>query len=642
MRKISYNELFNKIYGCFLGKCIGGTAGGPAEGRKELLDAPLDEAILHSALPNDDLDLQIIWLELLEEKGAAITAKDMAREFYEKIPYGPGEYGYAKKNYAVGIYPPTSGSFNNEYYKNGMGCPIRSEIWACLFPGESRLAHPYVEMDGSIDHERDSIDAEHFLVHLESEAFFAKGYEDVLPLIESSLCEIPGGTKIHGVLSLVIDLYKKGCDWKRVREAILKKYGHPDCTNLYQNMGLTLLALLWGGGDFRETVRLSLAVGYDTDCIAATAASVLGILRGAEALLCEDKMTDTGLCIGVRTRRRTGSIKELAEDVAAAAMSLADITEGATEIYDRPDFKRLPKSVIPEFYVDAEYVGEPVLYPDRISEIKLRVKRNHGEGVLPVSFTAPSGVVVLCDASTIDVKAGEEMLLGVRVSVEKSAPVLRKSNVIEIKIGTHTDTFGLMGAMVWKVYGPFLMNNVDLTDVVPAHVPYGSYIKAEAGISHYDTMRDYHLSTFADIEREFADESLPFYDVKPDGSLACEPEIFYTGADLFDISDFCGYTGPHTQYLVSVLVSPEEREIELAVGNTAPFKLWLNGEFVGKSDKNAWWTCENRHFYVNLKKGENTLVLKCAKQTESAKYSVIPKRKDEVWVQYSDIDSKLL
>ena len=68
MKTITYNDYYNRVYGCFLGKCIGGTAGGPAEGRKELLDYPLDEAILHTALPNDDLDLQILWLEVIEEK----------------------------------------------------------------------------------------------------------------------------------------------------------------------------------------------------------------------------------------------------------------------------------------------------------------------------------------------------------------------------------------------------------------------------------------------------------------------------------------------------------------------------------------------------------------------------------------------
>ena len=119
-RHLAYADYYDKVYGCFLGKCIGGTAGGPAEGRKELLDFPLNEELLHKCLPNDDLDLQILWLELIETKGFDITARDMADEFYQKVPYGPGEYAYFQKNYARGIFPPLSGRFNNRYYKNGM------------------------------------------------------------------------------------------------------------------------------------------------------------------------------------------------------------------------------------------------------------------------------------------------------------------------------------------------------------------------------------------------------------------------------------------------------------------------------------------------------------------------------------------
>ena len=80
-RHLAYADYYDKVYGCFLGKCIGGTAGGPAEGRKELLDFPLNEELLHKCLPNDDLDLQILWLELIETKGFDITARDSIKRY---------------------------------------------------------------------------------------------------------------------------------------------------------------------------------------------------------------------------------------------------------------------------------------------------------------------------------------------------------------------------------------------------------------------------------------------------------------------------------------------------------------------------------------------------------------------------------
>lgn len=226
---LDYETYLDKVYGCFLGKCIGGTAGGPAEGRKELLDFPLDENILHTSLPNDDLDLQIMWLELIEDKGFDITSRDMAEAFYTQVPYGPGEYAVFQKNYERGIYPPLSGSFNNRYYKNGMGCPIRSEIWACLFPGDCKTATKYVKMDGSLDHEKDSIDAEIFLVDLETNLFFSN---DLNSSINNALANVPDG-KLKSVLSDTVTMFDDNYDWKFARGMILRNYGHADCTNMY-------------------------------------------------------------------------------------------------------------------------------------------------------------------------------------------------------------------------------------------------------------------------------------------------------------------------------------------------------------------------------------------------------------------------
>ena len=368
-KNITYTKYFDKVYGCFLGKCIGGTAGGPAEGRKELLDFPLNEELLHQTLPNDDLDLQILWLELIESVGFDITARDMAREFYEKVPYGPGEYAYFEKNYAHGVYPPTSGRYNNRYYKNGMGCPIRAEIWACIFPGSNRLIGKYVEMDGSLDHERDSIDAERFLAVFESELFFDRTLREAL---DTALDEVPADSKLGRVLRDTVGWYDEGLDWKLTRGKILRSYGHADCTNMYQNLGFILIALLYGQGDFRRTIQIGLACGYDTDCICATAASILGIIRGADKLLNTDGMSDTGLDIAVRTHRRKGTIEALARDVCAVGMSASEKFDDTAMITDMPEFTRVPDIVrTPPVTMTVNYHSDPVLSPDRATELGL-------------------------------------------------------------------------------------------------------------------------------------------------------------------------------------------------------------------------------------------------------------------------------
>lgn len=639
---LSYTEYYDKVYGCFLGKCIGGTAGGPAEGRKELLDFPLNEELLHKCLPNDDLDLQILWLELIEAKGFDITARDMADEFYKKVPYGPGEYAYFQKNYARGIYPPLSGSFNNRYYKNGMGCPIRSEIWACIFPGADETRRNYVEMDGSLDHERDSIDAEIFLAALESELFFTG---DLRSAIETALGTVPTGSKLDGVLRDTIRWYDEGLDWKLTRGLILRNYGHADCTNMYQNIGFILISLLYGGGDFRETIRLGLACGYDTDCICATAASVLGMIRGAKRLLEEDGMIDTGLAIGVETNRKSGSIAELARDVCAVGISAGEFFGDASAITDHPDYRPVPTaSRTPAVTVRAIYSGDPVLSPDAPTLLALEFENQTGAQVKAgISVLAPEGILFTPNEITLELKPGEQYRLHCRAELSPDTKILCQQNLFRVKIsgefGELEDSFGLVGCDVWYRYGPFLENVRDISSL-PPHEPYGSHLNPLPGENGYDLTREYHLGGIADIGKEFVCEAEPFLDIKPDGRAECIPERISIGEDLFDTAEIQKYEGAHVDYLMRRFISPEERKVEIAVGHTAPFKLWVNGRLIGMSDRTKWWTLENMHFSAVLSKGENTVILKCAQQSDHAEYSIVWRGKR--WRQFSDFSSIII
>jgi len=69
MLKLNRENLKDKIYACWMGKNIGGTMGTPFEGRQELNDIQGFTTPKGTVLPNDDLDLQLVWLKAVEDKG---------------------------------------------------------------------------------------------------------------------------------------------------------------------------------------------------------------------------------------------------------------------------------------------------------------------------------------------------------------------------------------------------------------------------------------------------------------------------------------------------------------------------------------------------------------------------------------------
>ena len=79
--KLNYAQYKDKVKACWIGKNIGGTLGAPYEGKKEFLNVTGFPANA-KALPNDDLDLQLVWLSALERLGVnRINAEDLS-EFW--------------------------------------------------------------------------------------------------------------------------------------------------------------------------------------------------------------------------------------------------------------------------------------------------------------------------------------------------------------------------------------------------------------------------------------------------------------------------------------------------------------------------------------------------------------------------------
>ncbi|NLB82534.1 MAG: ADP-ribosylglycohydrolase family protein [Clostridiaceae bacterium] len=367
-------EFLDKVHGCWYGKCLGGAAGAPKEGIKKLIDISDFTEIYNPDLPNDDLDLQLLWLDVLEKKGFNITSCDLADAWIKQCWYPFSEYGYFMKNYMRGIKPPYSGIINNSFFKEGMGCPIRSEIWGIICAGRPELAVKYAYIDGCLDHADNSIYAEQFLAAVESMAFFEGNIEK---LINDGMKYIPSGSKLHKCFEMILDMQDK--PWQYVRQETLNKFGHPDFTNVVQNLGIVIIALLYGNGDMRETINIALKCGYDTDCTCASAASIIGIIKGYNGLGDLTKLISDYFICGVDVHRLSDSIKRLAEDTAKLAKNLPENVNLKLEYPTKEGLETAKRSIEP---VKWQIYGP---YYDQLNQpMNPDYPNPHGEGcVLP-------------------------------------------------------------------------------------------------------------------------------------------------------------------------------------------------------------------------------------------------------------------
>ncbi len=281
---LNLTEYRNKVYGCWLGKNIGGTLGAPFEGQRFTNDCTFyTQDLKGDPLPNDDLDLQLIWLAMAERHGLLNLNSRLFGDYWASHIIGPwNEYSVAHHNVRNGFYPPISGALNNDYWKFSNGAWIRSEIWACLFPGNPDQAIRYAYLDSSCDHCGEGIYAEMYTAALESAAFVVK---DLRKLIAIGLSKVPQDSRVAKYVRMVCDAYDNGEDWLTARNRVvednnkdLKWFQAP------ANVAYATLGLLYGEGDFGKTICRAVNCGDDTDCTGATAGAVMGIMYGRKGI----------------------------------------------------------------------------------------------------------------------------------------------------------------------------------------------------------------------------------------------------------------------------------------------------------------------------------------------------------------------
>lgn len=299
---LNESDYLNRVRGCWTGKNIGGTIGEPFEWRRRQNHVTFYTQELHGrAAPNDDLDIQLLWLIALEERGVALDAHVLADYWCLYVTPHWSEYGRAKVNFRSGLPPPLAGSFANRY-KDSCGAFIRSEIWACVAPGCPDLAAGYALEDAMLDHgDGEGTYGEVFCAAMESAAFVVA---DLREVIDIGLSYIPADCGVARAVRSAVALAEAGVPLPEARLKLLEEHrgaasrpewvtGEERSRGLHEgkvgydaplNLAIVVYALAAGGDDFGAVQCLAVNCGEDTDCTAATAGALWGILHGYDAI----------------------------------------------------------------------------------------------------------------------------------------------------------------------------------------------------------------------------------------------------------------------------------------------------------------------------------------------------------------------
>jgi len=315
---LSESELYDKIYGGWLGRCAGCLLGKPVEGlNKEQIEEWLKTAgayPLNNYFPpipelpkdapdwlkkrvswlnvlfghidhmarDDDTDYTIMGLHILENYGPDFTTMNVGESWLHLLPYWRVYTAerVAYRNLVNGLLPPESAKYLNPY-REWIGAQIRADMWGYVTLGMPDLGAELAYRDARLSHVKNGIYGEMFVSAMISAAFATN---DVEKIIEAGISVIPERSRLAEAVKNVVAWSRKYGDWRDTWNQIFEKYGHYHFVHTINNAAIVLMGLLYGKGDYEKSVTVSVMGGFDTDCNGATAGSILGVLLGAEAL----------------------------------------------------------------------------------------------------------------------------------------------------------------------------------------------------------------------------------------------------------------------------------------------------------------------------------------------------------------------
>lgn len=273
-----------RLYAGWLAQIIGGAMGTAIEGyttaaiRKAF--GEVTDYVREPNTYNDDITYELAFLKAYEEKGGAISARDIALQWIGLIPMGWSAEEVALRNIRYGIFPPESGFCGNPF-REWIGAQMRGAVCGMVAPGDPREAARLAWLDGCVSHHNNGILGEIFNAVLTSLSFVKTDMREILKLTLSSI------PKRSEYFSVVDYAYQQACScgrWEDAWSACEEYLQEYNWIHAYPNAAAEVIALYYGNGDFDETMRIIALAGQDVDCSAAQIMTAIGIMQGNDAI----------------------------------------------------------------------------------------------------------------------------------------------------------------------------------------------------------------------------------------------------------------------------------------------------------------------------------------------------------------------
>ena len=293
---IDYPTLLDKVEGGWVGQMAGVQWGAHTEFRylSKIIpnEVPWSPDSINGAYNNDDLYVEIPFMETMREHGVNVGWVEFGESFLNT------EFELWHANWQgrtlleLGFQTPESGHYRLNPHADDIDWQIEADFAGIIAPGQPGAAIDIAWRAGHVMNYGDGVYGGVAVAAMHAAAYFADSVDEI---IEAGRQAVPEGSKYRQVIEDVIAWHAEHpTDWKKTWQLIQDKWGEDDrCPDgkarafnidAKINGAYVFLGLLYGDGDFEESMRIAMLSGQDSDCNPSTVGGILGAWLGLSGI----------------------------------------------------------------------------------------------------------------------------------------------------------------------------------------------------------------------------------------------------------------------------------------------------------------------------------------------------------------------
>lgn len=377
---IPVETVIDKIRGGMLGQILGDLNGLPHENK--YIKEPGNvinyiPSLQNGAWTDDDTDFEWVYITMMQKSRNAFLSSDIIYDlWHERINKNLWcANRYSRYLMDIGIKPPYTGYIAfSPWAEFNISGQFLCETYGLLAPAMPQTAAKIGLNYTTVAIDNEPAQTTQLFTTMISTAFVEN---DINKIIDAGLSAMDPKSKALQVCNDVKAWYYKYPDnWRETRRLLKEKYTQEnhntrDMNGYELNTGSIIGAILYGNGDFSETERIAFSFGWDADCNAATAGTIIGVTKGYRWMMSQ------GWQIVDRYRNTTRDNMPMDETITSYCDRLIDLFEIINE--KNGGKKELVNNIM--VYQIPQEKPKPILYLSSIEAQKLQLQKYLGQTI---------------------------------------------------------------------------------------------------------------------------------------------------------------------------------------------------------------------------------------------------------------------